>query len=155
MKYVRIRKAKHRDITDCASLKTSNNKKISKEKELLTKKTLHKYLNDECTTILVAEDESGIVGYIVYHFDEWNNSIHIDQLYVRLDKQRQGIGSKILNDVITRAKKQKIRIIFLETAKTGGAIKFYEKNGFSYAGHIDGMYDEENGDAVVMNRKCD
>ncbi len=77
---MRIRNAKHTDVTNCSSLKTSNNAKISKEKELLTQKNLHKYLDDECTTILVAEDDSDIIGYIVFHYDEWNNSIHIDQL---------------------------------------------------------------------------
>jgi ribosomal protein S18 acetylase RimI-like enzyme len=149
---MRLRKAKHTDIIKCASLKTSNSTKISKEKELLTQKCLHKYLDDECTTILVAEDNSGILVYIVFHYDEWNNSIHIDQLYVRLDKQNQGIGSKLLSDVAERAKKQRVRIIFLETVKDGGAIKFYKKNGFKVAGRINGMYDEAQGDAVVMSR---
>ncbi len=149
--FMRIRTAKHTDITECSRLKTSNTK-MSEEKELLTQKCLHKYLDDDCTTILVAEDNEEILGYIVFHYDEWNNSIHIDQLYVRLDKQHQGIGSKLLNDVAERAKKQRVRIMFLETEKTCGATEFYKKNGFSVAGYINGMYDEAQGDAVVMSR---
>ncbi len=150
---MKIRNAMLADITACASLKTSSTKTQSKKNELLTLKYLRKYLSDEYTTILVAQDNSGIIGYIVSHYDEWNNSIHIDQLYVRLDKQHNGVGSKLLKDVAERAKKQGARIIFLETGKTNGAMKFYEKNGFSIAGHINGLYDEAAGDAVVMSRE--
>lgn len=150
--FMRIRKAKHTDITNCAKLKTSNSTKMSKEKESLTQKCLHKYLDDDCTTILVVEENGEILGYIVFKYDEWNNSVHLDQLYVRLDKQHQGIGSKLLSDVAERAKKQGARIIFLETGKADGPIKFYEKNGFKVAGYINEMYDEAQGDAVVMSK---
>ena len=152
-----IRKAKKQDIKQCAK-----NQKISmctrtrclKNDELLIQKYLKKYLNNEHSTILVAENNDEILGHIVFSFDEWNNSIHIDLLFVRQDKQKQGIGSKLIDAVIEHAKKSSIRIIFLETGKTENtAIKFYEKKGFCVAGHIKNMYDEMPGDASVLSRK--
>lgn len=152
-----IRKAKYSDIPKCADVQRdseSKRRKYCKKDEILTRKYLKSYINNGFSTILVAEYGKDIVGYIVFSHDEWNNSIHIDLLFVRLNNQNQGIGSKLLDTVIAQAKKQGARIIFLETSKSeANAIMFYKKNGFSVAGHINGFYKEMPGDAIVLSRK--
>jgi ribosomal-protein-alanine N-acetyltransferase len=154
---MRIRKARPTDLIICANLKRSSDStkiKYSKKDEMLTRKYLKRYFDDEYSTLLIAEDGDDIIGYIVFSYDEWNNSAHIDQIFVRPDKQNQGVGSKLIDDVVNRAKKQGIRIVFLETGtKENNAIRFYKKNGFSVSGHINGLYRKVPGDALILSRK--
>lgn len=154
---MRIRKARRADIIICARVQKdseSTRREYSKRDELLTRKYIRRYLDNDYSTILVAEDKGDILGYIVFSYDEWNNSIHIDLLFVRLSKQNQGIGSKLLSALFDQAKKQGVRIVFLETSKAeNNAIRFYEKNGFSVSGHINYFYKEMPGDAIVLSRK--
>ena len=152
---MRIRKARPTDVITCANIKMASERTIHSERDgTLSQKYLKRHLDDEYSTILVAEDGGEILGYIVFSYDEWNNSVHIDFLFVRPDKQNQGIGSKLLDTVVDRAKKLGSRILFLETGKTeNNAIGFYKRNGFSVAGHINGLYKEVPGDALILSRE--
>lgn len=155
--FMRIRKAKETDIVPCARIHKSvqiRRNEYSKKDEILTRKYLRRYLRNDCSFVLVAENKSDIIGYIVFSLDEWNNSFHIDLFYISPDKQGKGTGSRLLNAVFERARKADIRIIFLETGKRErDSIRFYKKRGFSVAGRIKGMYKEISGDAVVLSRK--
>ena len=152
-----IRKATHADVIRCAKIQRGSagaKAKYLKKDELLSRKYLTRYLDSGHSTVLVAEDGGEITGHVVFSYDEWNNSAHIDLLFVRYDKQNRGVGSKLIDAVVAMAKKTGVRIIFLETKKEkNNAIVFYEKNGFSIAGHIDGLYKEAPGNAIVMSRK--
>jgi ribosomal protein S18 acetylase RimI-like enzyme len=156
---MKIRKAKYADLIICAGVQKdseSTRRTYSKKDDLLTRKYLRRYFDNGYSTILVAEDASGIIGHIIFSYDEWNNSIHLDLLFVRLSKQNQGIGSKLLNAVFDRAKKQGVRIVFLETSKAeNNNIGFYEKNGFSVAGYVNELYKEIPGDAIILSRKLE
>ena len=154
---MRIRKATPADVITCARIQRDSDGARAghlKKDELLSIKYLKRYLANDYSTILVAENGGEIAGHVVFSYDEWNNSAHIDLLFVRHDKQNIGIGSKLLDAVVKQAKKTGVRILFLETKKEkNNAIVFYEKNGFSVAGHIDGLYKEAPGNALVMSRK--
>ena len=155
---MKIRAATPADIITCVKIHRSSEGiriKYLKKDELLTRKYLRRYFGNDYSTILVAEDSDNIIiGYIIFSHDEWNNLVHIDQFFIRPDKRNQGVGSKLLDVVLERAKNMGIRIVFLETGKTGNdAIRFYKKNGFSMAGHIKSLYREVPGDALVMSRK--
>ena len=154
---MKIRNARDKDIITCVDVKRDSEStriEYSKKNEMLTRTYFQRYLSDEYSTFLVVEDNSNILGYVVFSYDEWNNSIHIDQIFVRLYKQNKGVGSKLLNAVFDRAKKIGVRIVFLETGKTNNdAMRFYEKNGFSIAGHINNLYEESPGDALILSRK--
>ena len=154
---MRIREARSSDIITCAKIhRSSESRRIKylKKDELLTRKYLRRYLGNDYSTILVVENGDDIKGYIIFSHDEWNNSVHIDQFFVRPDKRNQGIGSKLIDAVLERAKKMDVRIVFLETGKTeNDAIRFYKKKGFSVAGHIKDLYRDVPGDALVLNRK--
>ncbi|MBU4300363.1 MAG: GNAT family N-acetyltransferase [Nanoarchaeota archaeon] len=151
-----IRNATRLDVIACARIQRateSSRMEYSRKAEMLTRKYLQRYLSNDYSTFLVAEDGNETMGHIVFSYDEWNNSIHIDLLFIRPNRQNQGIGSKLIDAVVERVKKQGARIIFLETNKMeNDAIKFYKKNGFRVAGHINGMYNEARGDAIVMSK---
>ncbi|MBU1205006.1 MAG: GNAT family N-acetyltransferase [Nanoarchaeota archaeon] len=152
---MRIRKAGHTDIITCANIKMASEGTVHSEKDkILNQKYLKKYLDDEYSTILVAEDKKEAIGYVVFSYDEWNNSVYINFIFVRPDKQKHGVGTKLLDAVVSRAEKRGARIIFLKTGKTkNNAIRFYKKNSFLVAGYIKDMYRGVPGNALVLSRK--
>lgn len=83
--------------------------------------------------VLVAESESGIVGYAVL---TWGYSIEsggveslLDELYVV--EQRRGLGSALLGACLDAARAHGARSMFLETeAHNDGARRLYERHGF-------------------------
>tara|TARA_Y100000034_G_C6859411_1_gene390949 strand:+ start:366 stop:812 length:447 start_codon:yes stop_codon:yes gene_type:complete len=63
------------------------------------------------------------------HHDEKGKILYITSTGVNPKHQNKGIGSKLLKNMIKRAKRMKLKSIYLRTHK---AKKFYEKNGFSF-----------------------
>lgn len=72
----------------------------------------------------IAESEEGeLLGFISIDHDG-----HIDLLYCHAERQRQGIGSKLLRYVEEQIKASGIRCFFTEASIT--ARPFFEKHGF-------------------------
>jgi len=155
-----IRKAKLSDIGVCVSIHTmceEHEAKDASEDERLTLNYIKKGMKNKDCTYLVAEDSKEIIGFISFIHDEWNNSISIDQLFVKPDFHGHGVGSMLLKSTFERAKEMNARIIFLHTSKSGKkTIKFYKKNGFSIAGYIRELYGHDReSDAVVLSRRVE
>lgn len=96
-------------------------------------------------------DENGnLTGYVFY--DRNYNSVHIHNLAVKPEYQKQGIATKLINYVIKTEKKD-LRDIYLEVRRTNEpAISLYKKFGFVPIGSVRGAY--ENGeDALVMEKR--
>lgn len=74
--------------------------------------------------------EGKIVGLITYLMED-NNEYEIMSLDSLIE--RQGIGTALVNKVMEKAKKDKIKVIKLITTNDNiNAIKFYQKNGFDF-----------------------
>lgn len=93
-------------------------------------------------TILVAESQRKIRGLVIFEYRRWNNTIYAYTLYVAKGFQGRGTGSKLLSEILERAKALKVRKIFLDTQKEGNGkvIEFFKKNGFKEAGIIKDYY---------------
>jgi putative acetyltransferase len=78
-------------------------------------------------TTFVAEIEGIIVG-----FSGCEKNGHIASLYVRGDYNHQGIGSRLLETVITSAKLDKIPRLYTEASEFSRAL--FEKFGFQVSG---------------------
>ena len=99
----------------------------------------------------VCTEEDKVVGYSIVSMAV--GEAHIMNICVDPELQSQGVGSKLLENMIELARK-KAETIFLEVRPSNKvAIALYEKRGFNEIGIRKGYYPAENGskeDAVML-----
>jgi [ribosomal protein S18]-alanine N-acetyltransferase len=100
----------------------------------------------------IARDARQIVGYaglVVVPPDEaW-----VQNLGVRRDAQRRGVGRALLTDLLAEAARSGARRVLLEVAVDNApAQKLYAAYGFEPVGVRRGYYQPSNKDALVMRR---
>jgi len=79
--------------------------------------------------IVVAKKADDLLAYMV--FQEIEDEIELHNIGVRVDKQRQGIGALLMEELEKRLRaKGCIRIYLLVTRDNPEAIAFYEKYGW-------------------------
>ena len=101
------------------------------------------------TIFLVAEESGVIQGYIGMYLaaDEGE----ITNVAVNPACRRRGIGEGLLTEMKKRAADHKIARIVLEVRVSNeGAIRLYEKQGFSSVGIRRGFYEFPREDARIM-----
>lgn len=109
--------------------------------------------NDKAHYIVLVID-SVIVGYggVWYVMDEG----HITNIAIDSDYRRQGLGKKIVREMINKAIKAEISHMTLEVRKSNiPAISLYEKMGFKALGVRPKYYRDNNEDALIMWLKLD
>ncbi len=94
-------------------------------------------------------DSGPIAGYIVAR--ETAGELHINNVAVREEFRRRGIGAALLRRVLQEARGRKANAVFLEV-RSGNrpAQALYEKNGFRPIATRREYYSEPCEDAVVM-----
>jgi ribosomal-protein-alanine N-acetyltransferase len=103
---------------------------------------------------VVARDETGaIAGYaglaVIPPEEAWVNNIA-----VRRDVQRQGIGRTLLEALLAEAARRTVRRVLLEVAVDNGpAQKLYAEYGFEGVSVRRRYYQPSNKDALVMMRE--
>ena len=100
---------------------------------------------------LVALDEGAVVGYAglsVTGDEAW-----VQNIAVRADRQRRGIGRALLEALLAEADRRGARPVLLEVAiDNAKAQRLYDRYGFEPVGVRRGYYQPSNTDAVVMRR---
>ena len=91
-----------------------------------------------------------IAGYIVAR--ESAGELHINNVAVRDQYRRRGIGSALLGRIMEVARRLKVRVAFLEVRSGNRAAQaLYEKTGFKAIARRSDYYSEPREDAVVMS----
>ena len=91
-----------------------------------------------------------IAGYIVAR--ETAGELHINNVAVRAEYRRHGIGAALLNHVLDEARRRKANAAFLEVRSANHAAQaLYEKCGFRAIARRADYYSEPREDAVVMS----
>jgi len=100
--------------------------------------------------------DSGLdmVGIAIAEPRGWNRSLWVWELHVAPAYQRQGIGRRLMQTLIQKARESGLRILVCETQNTNApAIAFYRKMGFEIEG-IDLSYytnqDLETGEVAIF-----
>lgn len=83
---------------------------------------------------LVAETDSGVGGYLLYHFgydtDVGQRLVHIIDLYVREAFRKHGLGSALLQRVAEIGRAREAEVLFwCVYHRNTAALRFYEKMG--------------------------
>ena len=91
-----------------------------------------------------------IAGYIVAR--ESAGELHINNVAVRDQFRRRGIGSALLTRIMEAARRLKVKVAFLEVRSGNLAAQaLYEKTGFKAIARRPDYYSDPREDAVVMS----
>jgi ribosomal protein S18 acetylase RimI-like enzyme len=145
MKEVIIRQAELKDSQKIAEIYVSSWKHAYKD--LMTdsmrssmsvqkeKKIWDKYLEDDNSHVLVAEKDESVVGFIMFGEtgdadleDSKSKSLEIYSIYIKPEKFRSGIGTRLLSALENLGKGKEIYAWVLEENPIGRS--FFEKHGF-------------------------
>src|SRR5215218_3850675 len=89
-----------------------------------------------------------IAGYIVAR--ESAGELHINNVAVRDQYRRRGVGSALLGHIVEAAKRLKVQVAFLEVRSSNRAAQaLYEKHGFKAIARRADYYSDPSEDAVV------
>ena len=131
---MKIRKATKKDFKEIFSMIKEEYLKHYKEKwtEKNSLKTLNYY--GMIGKIFVIEIGGEVAGFVILREEYYNNrkSVMVEELVVRGDIQRKGIGRKLMNFVEEYCKNNKVKYIWLITGKKVDAFKFYKELGYKY-----------------------
>jgi [ribosomal protein S18]-alanine N-acetyltransferase len=90
----------------------------------------------------------GYAGLSVGDVEGW-----VQNIAVRRDQQRRGIGRALLEALLAEAARRKVKTVLLEVAVDNRAAqKLYDGYGFQAIGVRRGYYQPSNTDALVMRR---
>lgn len=106
-------------------------------------------LGHENGLVVVAEDKSGVIGFAV----AWVvvDEAHIINIGVDPERRRQGIGRKLILELLLQAKDRGATCATLEVrCSNEAAIALYESFGFQRIGLRKRYYPDNKEDAVVM-----
>lgn len=91
-----------------------------------------------------------IAGYIVAR--ESAGELHINNVAVRDQFRRRGIGNALLGRIVEAAKNLNVKVAFLEVRSGNHAAQaLYERNGFKPIARRTDYYTDPREDAVVMS----
>jgi ribosomal-protein-alanine N-acetyltransferase len=100
---------------------------------------------------VVALDGDAVIGYAglsVSGDEAW-----VQNIAVQRDRQRQGIGRALLEELLAEASRRGVRVVLLEVAVDNApAQRLYAGYGFEPVGLRRGYYQPSNTDALVMRR---
>jgi ribosomal protein S18 acetylase RimI-like enzyme len=100
---------------------------------------MHDWQRSEC--FLVAEEDGQVVGYVDMTVRAWHATGWIANLVVARRYRRQGIGTALLRAAACWAKEHGLKGLMAEMqTKNYPAIRFYQKNGFTFCGFSDRYY---------------
>ncbi len=90
----------------------------------------------------------GISG-LYYDYEDPDDVMWMDYFAVEPEFQRQGYGTKLLENLVEICKRKKVRMLCVFTDNPG-ALKFYRINGFKVCGKINNYYG--NKPRIWMNK---
>jgi ribosomal-protein-alanine N-acetyltransferase len=110
---------------------------------------LHEVYSDK-VYFVVAQDDTGLLGFaLLFRLEGYEAEMY--RMAVRGGARRRGVASELWDNVRKRAKKERVKKIFLEVrASNAAALALYEKHGFARVGLRKRYYDEPVEDAVIM-----
>lgn len=109
-----------------------------KDIDPFTKEEFDESIKDKNTFLLVAKEDTNIIGFILASIVEkegrhtkFKKSLHINTLGTKKDSQNKGIGTALINEIKKIAKENKCDNINLSVwSFNENAIKFYKHAGF-------------------------
>jgi len=130
---MKIRKVKNKDIREIAKLMLEEFRKLPfNEKATLNSviKSLNFYF--KIGKVYVSIVNKKISGIVIFKIEQyWKGPvIIIEDLAIKEEFKKHGIGKMLMNKVESYARKSKIEAILFSTNRKSSAVKFYKKHGY-------------------------
>ncbi|MFQ3576978.1 MAG: GNAT family N-acetyltransferase [Cytophagales bacterium] len=110
--------------------------------KLKTNKNILDFLSDtNLGRIWIIQNDNLIIGYFVltfgYSFEHGGRDAFIDELYLKTEYRRKGIGGLVMDFISKEAPKLEVKVIHLEVERhNDGGVKLYTEKGFKDNGRI-------------------
>ena len=128
---MRIRKAKKEDFKEVAEIMRGESAKEPYNENYSIKRALKEIAELSKEELYVAMVGKELAGFIAsYNIPEIKNKAYINELWLKPEHHRKGIGGALVGFVEEVYKKRGISIIRLTAKKKAGAFKFYKKMKF-------------------------
>jgi [ribosomal protein S18]-alanine N-acetyltransferase len=102
---------------------------------------------------LAALENGELIGYAGLALPPSSPEAWVNNLAVRRDRQRSGLGRRLLTALLDHARAGGAQRVMLEVAADNGpAQKLYDSYGFDVVGVRRGYYQPSNTDALIMRR---
>ena len=116
-----------------------------------TENSIREELTNEVAHFIAAVSGEKVLGYIGVH--EICGEAYVDNIAVRPDYRRMGLGEKLLCEAQNGATKRNCEFISLEVRKSNApAIALYEKQGYNIAGERKIFYTDPDEDGLIMTK---
>ncbi|MCW3995817.1 MAG: ribosomal protein S18-alanine N-acetyltransferase [Candidatus Bathyarchaeota archaeon] len=118
------------------------------DQEAFTKRQISYLLTDYNSIALIAKVNADIAGFIIAQVDLEDNTEygHIITLNIPPNYRRQGIATKLLNEMEARLKQRGIMECRLEVREDNhSAIKLYHNLGYQTMGKLEKYYGKKHG----------
>src|SRR5512145_802951 len=94
--------------------------------------------------VVVAQLDDHVVGLVAADFASWNRRARVWHIYVSPGIRRKGVGSALIESVLSFAQRMRARCLWVETQSINyPAIQFYRHMGFQICGLDTYLYDPE------------
>lgn len=116
-----------------------------------SKQSIENELNNDTSLFWVATENNDVIGYI-------GMSVIIDEGYifnVAVDKafRQRGVGTALINELVTYGKKNNLCFITLEVRESNASAQLlYSKFGFIKVGKRENYYSEPKENAILMTK---
>jgi len=111
-------------------------------------------LSNSLSTILIFRFyySRELAGFLV--FRRIGDIVEVNNIGVKKDSRRKGIATYLLSNLLEFSEREGVSEVFLEVrSRNEGAIKLYEKLGFSYLSIRKGYYSKPKDDALIFRLK--
>jgi ribosomal-protein-alanine N-acetyltransferase len=143
-----IRTAREADVDDVAAIERAV------FKDPWSRRSFADLVDQKNVIFLVATDGAAVSGYAIVLLA--GDESELANLAVARLAQRQGVGNRLLQESLRRARGRGCRRMFLEVRESNAAaIALYEREGFDAIGRRARYYARPIEDAIVMTRRLD
>lgn len=146
---VNFAKNEYLDIIEC--FEKNNFGKEAYSKDMLQDILKDIYLLKNNDSILVAQDDNEVIGYIIFHISDDFTDIY--KIFIRENNRRQKLATRLIDEVYKLAKRYNSKKLILEVrANNLNAINFYKFNNFNQINIRKNYYSEPTDDAIIFER---
>lgn len=116
-----------------------------------SQKSFEEEMNNKIANYFIARDDDKIIGYA--GFWEVCGAGDITNVAVDPDYRRKHIGSRLIEEMIKKAKAMNLELLTLEVRRSNAAAQgLYEKYGFEVLGERKAYYSDNREDALIMTK---
>jgi GNAT superfamily N-acetyltransferase len=98
------------------------------------------YLDNPEQGLILALEQEEVVGLACIAHRTWSHAANIDQVFVRPDYRRWGIGTQLVNHAVAYAREKGLRLLLAQAPVTNPILWVYIKAGFRVSGFVDAYY---------------